>query len=323
MGGTDRDGERGGRLVDAPAGAVAAAEWGWRGRLNRWTFGAARVPAGPQEQAYRVGRVRVLRAFAAPQRVVVANPKGGAGKTPVTLGLAATLGWFRGGYTLAWDNNETRGTLGLRAEEAVHDRNVVDLLQAIDGFLNARASVGHLGGFIRPQSAHFDVLASDDVPGRMDVIDAAGFHQLADVLGRFYRFIVIDTGNNVRSANWWAATSSADCVVVPTTVRADVAETGLWMLHHLARLGRTDLARGAVAVVSCADPKVDHGLLTAIVERYREVVREVVVLPFDARLSAGDRVTYRDLGAPLRRSLLMTAVAVVDALSAASATKGA
>ncbi|SCL12969.1 MinD-like ATPase involved in chromosome partitioning or flagellar assembly [Micromonospora nigra] len=302
---------------------VAAAEWGWRGRLNRWTFGMARVPATREERAYRVGQVQVLRAFAAPQQVVVANPKGGAGKTPVTLGLAATLGWFRGGYTLAWDNNETRGTLGLRAEEAVHERNVVDLLKSIDGFLNARASVGHLGGFVRPQSAHFDVLASDDVPGRMDVIDAAGFHQLADVLGRFYRFMVIDTGNNVRAANWWAATSSADCLVVPTTVRADVAETGLWMLHHLARLGRTDLVRGAVAVVSCADPKVDHGLLTAIVERYREVVREVVVLPFDPRLSAGDRVTYRDLGEPLRRALLMAAVAVVDALSAAQQQKGA
>ncbi|MEU3455241.1 hypothetical protein ABZ671_16845 [Micromonospora sp. NPDC006766] len=259
--------------------------------------------------------MRVLRTFDAPQQVVVANPKGGAGKTPVTLGLASTLGWYRGGYTLAWDNNETRGTLGLRAEEATHDRNVVDLLASIDAFLDVRASVGGLGGFVRPQSAHFDVLASDDVPGRMDVIDGGSFHKLADVLGRFYRFIVIDTGNNVRAANWWAATSAADCLVVPTTVRADVAETGLWMLHHLARLGRGDLVRNAVAVVTCADPTVDTGLLTAIVDRYREVVREVVVLPFDYRLSAGDRVSYRDLAPALRRSLLAAAVAVVESLA--------
>lgn len=309
-----RDRDRG-RLVDVSAGGATSATWGWRGRINRWTRGTFRLPATGEEQRYRAGRVRVLRTFDAPQQVVVANPKGGAGKTPVTLGLASTLGWYRGGYTLAWDNNETRGTLGLRAEEAAHDRNVVDLLASIDAFMHARASVGGLGGFVRPQSAHFDVLASDDVPGRMDVIDGSSFHKLADVLGRFYRFIVIDTGNNVRAANWWAATSAADCLVVPTTVRADVAETGLWMLHHLTRLGRGDLVRNAVAVVTCADRQVDSGLLTAIVDRYREVVREVVVLPFDHRLNAGDRVSYQDLGPVLRRALLMAAVAVVESLA--------
>ena len=44
-----------------------------------------------------------------PKTIVVINPKGGAHKTTATMLLAATFGLQRGGYTLAWDNNETRG----------------------------------------------------------------------------------------------------------------------------------------------------------------------------------------------------------------------
>src|SRR5690625_6213604 len=38
----------------------------------------------------------------------------------------------RGGNVLAWDNNETRGTLGWRGIPSDHNRTAVDLLQNID-----------------------------------------------------------------------------------------------------------------------------------------------------------------------------------------------
>ncbi|MFJ2087503.1 MinD/ParA family protein [Micromonospora chokoriensis] len=304
-----------GTLVDLPQSSLKPATWGWRGRLNRWSGAVARLPPSAAERRYRAERVAVLHTFGATQRVFVANPKGAAGKTLVTLGLAATFGRYRGGYTLAWDNNETRGTLGLLAEPGADEYNVVDLLAAIGEFVDTRASVGGLGRFVRPQSAHFDVLASDDVPGRLDIIDGGAVVRLVDVLSRFYRCIVIDTGNNARAPNWLAASVAADCLVVPTTVRADAAETGLWMLHHLIRLGRGALVRDAVAVVTCADPRVDEGLLSAIVDRYREVVRAVVVLPYDPVMDTGGPVSYRDLSWDLRRALLTAAVEVVTSMA--------
>ena len=57
------------------------------------------------------------------------NPKGGAGKTVAMLLLAMTFGQKRGGYVLAWDNNETQGTLGMRAQQDFHARTVRDLLR--------------------------------------------------------------------------------------------------------------------------------------------------------------------------------------------------
>ncbi|PRY31995.1 MinD/ParA family ATP-binding protein [Pseudosporangium ferrugineum] len=303
----------------APTPAATAperpAQWGWRGRANRVTGGALTLPAKREELVHRAARKRLLRPFSRTMTVVVANPKGGAAKTPAALLAAATLGFHRGGYTLAWDNNETRGTLGMRAEEATHRRTVVDLLRDIDQFLSTPASVGRLSAYLRPQGARFDVLASDDVPGSMDVIDDAAFGKLWTALSRYYRLLVIDTGNNVRAPNWRAATDLADCLVVPTTVQRDVADSGLWMLDHLLRSGRGDLASNAVAVVSCADPRTDPALLDDIVERYRAVVRDVAVIPYDPYVRSGGRIEFDSVAVATRRAWLLACTSIVDSLS--------
>ncbi|XVV13949.1 MinD/ParA family ATP-binding protein [Actinoplanes sp. CA-131856] len=299
-------------VADNPA--ERPAQWGWRGRANRVTGGLLSLAAKDDELTHRAARKRLLRSFSRTMTVVVANPKGGAAKTPTSLLAAATLGFYRGGYTLAWDNNETRGTLGRRAEEGTHQQTVINLLHDIEDFLSTSASVGKLSGYLRPQSARFDVLASDDEPGSMVIVDDAAFGKLWTALSRYYRLLVIDTGNNVRAPNWRAATALADCLVVPTTVQQDVAESGLWMLDHLSRSGYAELAANAVAVVSCADPKTDPKLLDEIVERYRAVVRDVVVIPYDPYVRSGGRIEYQNLAEETRRSWLLACTSIIDSL---------
>ena len=58
----------------------------------------------------------VLRSdLGGPRVIAFANPKGGVHKTTATVLCAATVGSVRGRGVLAWDDNELRGTLGLRA----------------------------------------------------------------------------------------------------------------------------------------------------------------------------------------------------------------
>ncbi|MFF5075668.1 hypothetical protein ACFY36_01340 [Actinoplanes sp. NPDC000266] len=273
------------------------------------------LPAGQSELAHRAARKRLLRPFGRSMTIVVANPKGGAGKTPTALLAAATLGFYRGGYSLAWDNNETRGTLGMRAESTDHQRTVVDLLDHADEFSTGDAGAGTLSRFLRPQTARFDVLASDEAPGGMDVIDDAAFGRLWKALSRYYRTLVVDTGNNVRAPNWQAAIKRADCVIVPTTVAPDVADSGLWMLDHLDRNGHADLTRNAVAVVSCADPRTDPALLDKIVTAYRARVAHVVVVPHDPYIRTGGRIEYDRLTDESRRAWLFVCTAVVESLA--------
>ncbi|OKI58192.1 hypothetical protein A6A27_30145 [Micromonospora sp. CB01531] len=192
---------------------------------------------------------------------------------------------------------------------------MIDLLHNIDEFLAATASVGQLSAYLRPQSARFDVLASDDAAGSMEIIDDLAFRRLWTALCRFYRLIVIDTGNNIRAANWQSATAVADCLIVPTTVQRDVADSGLWMLDHLIRTNRSDLVENAVAIVSCADPKPDPQLLNDIIERYRPVVRDVVVIPFDRLIRSGGRIELDALDIQTRRAWLMACSSIIDSLA--------
>ncbi|HEU5143853.1 MAG TPA: hypothetical protein VFT81_01650, partial [Dermatophilaceae bacterium] len=78
----------------------------------RRAFGLA---PGKRELLERDRIDRIARPLDSRKTIMVINTKGGGGKTLVTLMLASYLGRYRSGSVLAWDNNETEGTLGMRA----------------------------------------------------------------------------------------------------------------------------------------------------------------------------------------------------------------
>ena len=87
--------------------------------------------------------------FGRPVSFVVANPKGGAGKTRVTLSLGGALGVARGGGVLAWDNNELRGTMNLCSEHHGSTATVRDFLQAVPHLVPEQVRRGDLSGYVR------------------------------------------------------------------------------------------------------------------------------------------------------------------------------
>ena len=161
------------------ADRIAHASWGWQGWIRRVTAGTIQPRPGAAELTHR-GHVRsVQRRLPGPRTIVVVNPKGGAGKTPAALLTAATFGCHRGS-ALAWDNNETRGTLALRGLEDPGGRTVWDLLADLDRFEDPHARIGDLAAYLQPQGdARFDILASDAQPDRMVEVDGPAFALLA------------------------------------------------------------------------------------------------------------------------------------------------
>src|SRR5690606_7498388 len=97
-----------------------------------------------------------------PRVLAFANPKGGVHKTTATVLAAATIGSVRGRGVLAWDDNELRGTLGLRAGSARHARTIRHLVADL---LEVEATVGpelaeRLDDYLRHASdGSYDVLA--------------------------------------------------------------------------------------------------------------------------------------------------------------------
>jgi MinD-like ATPase involved in chromosome partitioning or flagellar assembly len=298
------------------------ATWGWRGRLRKMTGGLIHLRPTAAELADRQAHLAIQRGFSKPMTVVVIQPKGGGGKTPTTIGIASALGVNRGGYILGWDDNETRGTLAVRVRNLYGQTTTAwDLLGTLPRFERADARVGDLSHFVRAQGeAQFDALASDDNPANMAQIGDQEFGRLHAVLQRFYRIMVIDTGNNVRSPNWQSAVNSADLVVVVSTYQRDVGYSGSWVLDHLGQTGRAALASGAVTVLTAADPKPDPTVRRELMSHFGTRTRAVVEIPYDPHIAVGGPMEWAKMREPTRRAWTLTGAAVIDALAASEGT---
>ncbi|WP_426514919.1 MinD/ParA family ATP-binding protein [Dactylosporangium sp. McL0621] len=295
-----------------PADPVASR--GVRGALAKGTLGLVAVTPGRREQEYRQEVEMVRRNFGGLRQVTVVNPKGGAGKTVAVLLLAMTFGQKRGGYVLAWDNNETQGTLGMRAQQDFHNRTVRDLMHDLGNFKGAQGRVGDLSQYVRAQGeGMFDVLASDESATAGEMLTADAFGEIRDVVSRFYKLIVVDTGNNVRAENWQAAIDATDQLVVTMSARNDSAETASRMLDHLEQHGRQRLVRQAVTVVSMP-PSRRHVDVPAITRHFAARTRTVLIVPYEKFIDSGEPIRYPGLTSASRDAWLKVAAAVSEGL---------
>ena len=289
---------------------------GWQGSIRRATGGAISPRPGKAERSRLERERKVQRRLDAPRTIVVLNPKGGAHKTTSTLLLAATFGTQRGGATLAWDNNETRGTLGWRAQNAPHHRTAVDLLADLDRFTApTQASLAGLDTYVRTQvDARFDVLASDEDAAASSTIDAAAFDRLHGVLSRYYRLLIVDTGNNMRASNWVAAVAAADQLVIVSTVREDTAASAAWLLDGLREKGFDHKIDQAVTILAAPSARPDKRLSERLERHFEQVTSAVVHVPFDPALVDGGPIDFDALSAESRDAWLTVAATVADRL---------
>lgn len=295
------------------------AQHGWRAGLRALTGGAVSPAPGRAELTHRAAAASIARPLDGPKTVVVVNPKGGAHKTTAALLIAANLGLHRGGSTLAWDNNETRGTMGWRAAQSDHTRTAIDLLAGLDHLAGAGVRIGDLDAYVRAQPwGHFDVLASDEDAASADLVDGDAFEALHATLSRFYRVMVVDTGNNMRAPNWAAALAAADQLVIVSTIRQDTSQSAAWLADALRATGHSDLVANAVTVLTAPAPptgparKTTTALTDRLTDHFTRLTRAVISVPHDPALVPGGPIDYAAL-TPASREAWLAATAAVAA----------
>ncbi len=305
-------------FLDRRADAVepGPASWGWRGRVRRWSGGTIKPRMGVAERAYEADRALIQKDFDGPVTIAFINPKGGAAKTTGVLAAGYTFGTVRGGGVVAWDNNETRGTLGIRGSRSSHTKTTKELLADLGKFSDVSQSrIGDLGSYVRSQGdAHFDVLASDESANVTGQIHAEDFNSIHQLMMRFYKVILVDTGNNMRAENWLAAADAADLLVVTSTVREDTGYSGLWMLDALQDAGYQNLKYKTVTVLSDPSSTVDGKLAADLVDVYQQRTRGVYRVPYDPALVAGSVLPYNQLSHGTRMSWLRACAGMASAL---------
>ncbi|WOF22536.1 ATPase [Microbacterium betulae] len=292
---------------------------GWRGALVR---AGARIPPGAAERAERDDQAAVAQHWFGPRTIAVVNGKGGAGKTPTTILTAAVFARFGGAGVLAWDNNQTRGTLGWRTEQGPHDATLHELLPETGHLLSSSAQAADLARFVHHQTRdRFDVLRSKPmVLAEQQRIHSDDVDRIHAVAAKYYRLIVMDSGNDESDPMWLRMIDHTDQIVVATTSRAEHAEAGALLLEALAtRDARSAaLAQNAVAVVSQADPNAPSNEHRKVVDGYRALARDVVSIPYDPAMIGG-LLHYGALRPATQRAWLSAAAAAARGLGGASA----
>src|SRR5690625_3411374 len=294
--------------------AEAPASTGMRGALTKLGI---RTSPSAAERAMRADINAVSQHWPGVRTIAVVNGKGGANKTPTTALLAAVFARNSGAATLAWDNNETRGTLGWRTEQGKHEATVQDLLPEGDALLDPAAKAGDISHFVHHQAADkYDVLRSNpNVLSAEQRLTGDDVDLVHDVAGRYYRLIFIDSGNDESADHWLRMIDKADQLVVATIAKPEHAEAGALLLEALAQRGErtAHLARNAVVVVSQAREKDTNTSAKQIADGFTGWVREVVTIPYD-RAMVEAVLHYDSLAPATQRAWLRAAAAVANGL---------
>ena len=287
---------------------------GWRGLAAR---AGIRVAPSARETAERADTRAVSQHWPGPRTISVVNGKGGVGKTMTTISLAAEFARLGGSGVLAWDNNQTRGTLGWSTEQGPHRSTILDLLPQVPHFLGPGAQGSDLARYVHHQTADkFDVLRSKpELLATEQRFNAATVDSIHQVAAKFYRLIIMDSGNDETDPMWTRAVELSDQIVVPTIAEAKAAESAALLLEGLAARGGhfARLASEAVVVVSKHKYDVPQKELTAIADNFQVLARGVVTIPYDPALGA-DVLSYDAMQPRAQRAWLSAAASVARGL---------
>lgn len=281
---------------------------GWRAVAGRLGF---KVQASQAQCQQWEDERTVSQHWPGPRTIAVLNGKGGAGKTPTSILLASNFARLGSGSVVAADGNVTRGTLGWRTEQGPHNATILDMVPKTEALMDPSARNGDVAAYTHHQTIdQFDVLRSNPLllstEQKLSPEELDGIQQ---VLTRYYRMIIWDTGNDEGDSLWLRIVSHADQIVVATTTRTDHAEAGRLLLQGLS--GRDErsaaLAANAVVVISQADREEPPA--TSLVDGFAGIAREVVTIPYDRAMR--EQWLRSDKLAPATRAAWLHAAAAV------------
>jgi MinD-like ATPase involved in chromosome partitioning or flagellar assembly len=231
--------------------------------------------------------------------------------------LAAVFARNGGSGVLAWDNNETRGTLGWRTEQGPHDATVQTLLPNTEHLLSPAAQSSDLSHFVHHQTGDkYDVLRSNPTMlATQQRISSDDFDNLHSVAAKYFRLIFIDSGNDESAERWLRMIDHTDQLVIATTVLGEHAEAGALLLEALSQRDEASarLASQAVVIVSQSEKAGAAADARKVAAGFEPLARQAVSVPFDPAIHGG-RLEYAALSPASRRAWLQAAAAVAEGL---------
>jgi MinD-like ATPase involved in chromosome partitioning or flagellar assembly len=241
--------------------------------------------------------------------ILIANPKGGVGKTPTALALGGVLGAIRGGSVCILEVSDDPGALTFRAE-GNPKLGLGELVRDIETIRTA----GQLAGYTAPQSSFASVIGT---VGRRQHLGRDDVIEVARVIDEFYSIRVMDSGNQPSSSAFAGAVATADVLVVPVYNTGDAVIEALNLLVELRAMGdhAAELADAAI-LLWLTDGRPEN---LAVVERVGAMVGDAgfaqqFSIPFDPHIAERSQISLTRLAQPTVRAFTAAAAGVINAL---------
>lgn len=291
--------------------AAEAPSLGWRAVARNLGF---KVKQGPAElAAAELGSARSLIRLSRWQRsvgILVANPKGGVGKTPLSLAIGGCFATTRGGGAVVVEVADDPGALSVRSEGRA-SVGVAELLRDLDQIRGA----GHLAGYVSQQTSYASVIGT---VGDREPLSGEDVKRITSKIDEFFPVRVMDTGNQPSSSAFHGALDVTDVLVIPVLDALDALQGAMQLLRHLHQVGghAAHLARNAI-VVRTHDGRPEDAEVSAYADELIEKagIRAVYHLPMDHHIAERTTLVYGQLAPATKDAITRLTAGVVEQLN--------
>lgn len=293
---------------------VVAARSGLRGLLAR--TGIKIAPSEAEQSRFAEAEAlrrheELIRQTTWPRAVgiLVANRKGGVGKTPTSILLGGTLASIRGGSVAIMEVADDPGTLTFRAE-GTPQRGIGELAADSDQIRSA----GQLASYTAPQTSFASVIGTVGTRPRLDATDVL---RTSAVIDQHYAIRVMDSGNQPSSSAFDGALTTTDALVIPVlnTVEAVMEATALLDLLRTSGSHSRRLADTAT-VLRLTDGRPESPELLAHIDQHLQAnrVAQVFEIPYDTHIAQRRAITLASLAPATRAAFTRAAAGIVRTL---------
>jgi MinD-like ATPase involved in chromosome partitioning or flagellar assembly len=301
--------------ADDDAEPVAPAKAGFRGFLNQLFGGLFKLAPSAKELEGRElatsqGRFEDLIRQSTWTRAVgllVANKKGTAGKTPLSILLGGVLAAIRGGSVAILETSDDKGQLAYRAEGDPQ----LGMGELVANISDVRTQ-SQLRGYTVTQTSFASVIGS--TPKWRPPLTRENVLDVSSIVDEHFTIRVMDTGNQYSSGPFGAAVEVADVLVIPTMLAQDAVSEALELLEFLERQGAdaARLARTAIVVMmSDGRPEFKPSRLKKQFMDKGIAEDHIYSVPYDAHVAERGALTLDKLAPATRHALTAIAAGVV------------
>lgn len=300
---------------DEDAEPAAPAKEGFNGFLNQLSGGLLKLGPSAKELTSRelaasqssfedlIRQSTWTRAVG----LLVANKKGTAGKTPLSILLGGVLAAIRGGSVAILETSDDKGQLAYRAEGDPQ----LGMGELVANISTVRTQ-SQLRGYTVTQTSFASVIGS--TPKWRPPLTKENVLKVASIVDEHFTIRVMDTGNQYSSGPFGAAVEVADVLVIPTMLAQDAVSEALELLEFLEHQGAdaARLARSAIVVMmSDGRPEFKPSKLKKQFMDKGIAEDHIYSVPYDSHVAERGALTLAKLAPATRQALTAIAAGVV------------